>query len=312
MKNKKAVSNVVSTVLIILVVVAAIAIITVILIRFGNNSSNQIQSSVLCRSFSVTPTQCIYNNTDTYGLFNLNLPNNSTLINLSLIFNNKNGDSTLAYIAGSNLAQLASRSFSFSSTNALNPPVKFSMAAVVRGSDGKPYACPASIQINCNLPYSSSGATGNNSIPNSGQASYVGGGSGGGSGGSLVPNGGSTPSSVAAPQNLVFNSENSDWTTYSVFDSSTGNATINFSWQDNSNNEDGFYIDLSYGDYTSGSWGASATKVIPYAVYGSNVNSATMQLPVGNYTARVYAFSNTIGNSSYSNDVSFSLINTTG
>ena len=93
MKNEKAQSDVVSTVLIILIVVVAIAIIGVIILRVVNNSSNRVENNVLCQSLNIAPVQCVYNNTDTYALFSTKLPNNSTLANLTLIFDKENGDS---------------------------------------------------------------------------------------------------------------------------------------------------------------------------------------------------------------------------
>ena len=58
MYNKKAVSDVVSTVLIILLVVAAVAIIGAIVLNTVNKGGGSVNSAVACQALDIHPTRC--------------------------------------------------------------------------------------------------------------------------------------------------------------------------------------------------------------------------------------------------------------
>ena len=59
MFNKKAVSDVVSTVLIILLVVAAVAIVGAIILRVVGNAGPQVDTAVQCQTLEVTANSCV-------------------------------------------------------------------------------------------------------------------------------------------------------------------------------------------------------------------------------------------------------------
>ena len=58
MYNKKAVSDVVSTVLIILLVVAAVAIVGAIILKVVGNAGPQVDTAVQCQTLEVTANSC--------------------------------------------------------------------------------------------------------------------------------------------------------------------------------------------------------------------------------------------------------------
>ncbi|MEK6850624.1 MAG: hypothetical protein AABX85_03545 [Nanoarchaeota archaeon] len=58
MYNKKAVSDVVSTVLIILLVVAAVAIVGAIILRVVGNAGPQVDTAVQCQALEITANSC--------------------------------------------------------------------------------------------------------------------------------------------------------------------------------------------------------------------------------------------------------------
>ena len=146
---KKAQSNVVSTVLIILLVVAAVAIVGAIILNVTNKSSTTISGAALCNDIVLTPTSCVYNNTNTYGTFSININGDISLLNVTLTFYNRLGDTAIRFIPGSGLTNLQTNSFLFTKDNSVNPSSRISIYGVIQGSGGTTAICQQSVIIPC-------------------------------------------------------------------------------------------------------------------------------------------------------------------
>ncbi len=174
MYKKRGQSNVVSTVLIILLVVAAVAIIGVILLNVINKSGATISATALCNDVAITPVSCTYNNTNTYGLFNVKLSQNITIVNATITNYNQRGDTVVKVIPGNGIGNLQTVSFLIAQNNTLNPSSKLGMYAVIRANGGTTAAtCPQSITVPCNAVINYTGQQGTGQIPGSNTTTYT-------------------------------------------------------------------------------------------------------------------------------------------
>ena len=151
MYNNKAQSDVVSTVLIILLVVAAVAIIGAIILNVVNRGGASVSNTALCNNVVLKPTSCVYNNTNTFGLFSTNINGNTTLVNATLTLYNKQGDTVIKVVPGANIGNLQTNSFLLTKDNTVDPSSKLSIYAVIKSNDGTTAICPSSVSIPCTI-----------------------------------------------------------------------------------------------------------------------------------------------------------------
>lgn len=164
MNNKKAQSNVVSTVLIILLVVAAIAIIGVIVLNVVNKSGSTISASVACQDIDVHPVKCNYNDTVVSALYNIKYSQNLSLRNVTLIFTDSSGNAQTLSVDASQTPNLVTSAFSYAISGTV--PAKFSTSANLRTVSGQSVSCPASVPIKCSLSNGTLAAS-SGGVPNS-------------------------------------------------------------------------------------------------------------------------------------------------
>lgn len=144
MKNKKGISDVVTTVLIILLVVAAVAIIWSFVSRPLQQSGQALETSTNCLQISLAPTACSINSSDSAGKATATYKWNSgsaTISGVKVVFELKDGTNDV--VTGTAPAGVGSTQRAISTkSNA----TAVSVAAVITGSDGKDATCSASLE----------------------------------------------------------------------------------------------------------------------------------------------------------------------
>ena len=144
--NKKAISDVVSTVLIILLVVAAIAIIGAIVLNTVGKTSTKVDTAVSCQTLDIKPTSCTKTGT---ASANVVVTRNSggsdvTLSSVSVIFQKADGSTVASTTTSSVPAALNTATASTTLDVANIASVK--IAAQITGASE---ICPATQAITC-------------------------------------------------------------------------------------------------------------------------------------------------------------------
>ncbi len=145
--EKRALSDIVSTVLIILLVVAAVAIIGVIVMNVVKNAGTGVKNDMVCQNAQITPTKCNYNSSSYSLVYGANLADGNRIANLTLILETKEGNIINNNVVGiSSINNLETRAYSNLSSSNLT---KFRTAYVVQAKDGSMVNCQSTIKLVC-------------------------------------------------------------------------------------------------------------------------------------------------------------------
>lgn len=149
MYNKKAVSDVVSTVLIILLVVAAVAIVGAIVLRVVGNAGPQVDTAVQCQALEVTANSCKLSTpagtavgTATRGAGG----SESVLESITYQFQDATGTTVGTSVVVTDTAQLATKFSPITSPVYTGTPIKMVVFAKIKGATN---ACSASQPVTC-------------------------------------------------------------------------------------------------------------------------------------------------------------------
>ena len=159
MKNKKAVSDVITTVLIILLVLAAVAIIGGILLRNIGDAGSKIETQTACLDLDVKPTKCTKATTVATSAIVFvsrgGRGSDAVISDLTFLFEDTSskavttvvGSATTPIYTSSPLKALETKSYS-ATVPASNLNVR--TAATITGSDGKKSVCePSTVRVDC-------------------------------------------------------------------------------------------------------------------------------------------------------------------
>src|SRR3989344_1618641 len=159
MFNKKAVSDVVSTVLIILLVVAAIAIIGAIVLNTVNKAGPKVDTAVACQSLDIKPNACVYDTSDgrvtSASFVRGSGGSDVTVSKVTAIFQDDSVVTKGSSVEYSNTAEIA-KTFSAvditatlpTAPNAQSGAKRMIVAATISGATE---ICPASLPVTCSV-----------------------------------------------------------------------------------------------------------------------------------------------------------------
>ena len=155
MYNKKAVSDVVSTVLIILLVVAAIAIIGAIVLNTVNKGGVNVNTAIACQSLDIKATQCGKNGV---GLANATATairgaggSDLDVTGLTFIFTKADGSTlTNSSLSTTNVIGVGNVGESVTALNVSGGPfTKVKTASIIRLADGSNATCESMTEVPC-------------------------------------------------------------------------------------------------------------------------------------------------------------------
>ncbi|MEI6849626.1 MAG: hypothetical protein WCK29_01175 [archaeon] len=145
--QKRALSDIVSTVLIILLVVGAVAIIGVIVMNVIKNTGTGVENDRVCQNAQITPIKCNYNSSAYSLVYGASLADGNRIANLTLILETKEGNFISNNIVGiSSINNLETRAYANSSSGNFS---KFRTAYLVQAKDGSLVICQSIIKLDC-------------------------------------------------------------------------------------------------------------------------------------------------------------------
>ncbi len=146
MYNKKAISDVISTVLIILLVVAAIAIIGAIVLNTVNKGATGVNSAVSCQSLDIKPTRCsLAGVASTFAVAQRGASGSDIQVN-SVTFLFTKSDGTTTQLSTSSSINAVGSTVTGNQSGAFTSVATFENVTL---SDGSNTVCPASTPVSC-------------------------------------------------------------------------------------------------------------------------------------------------------------------
>ena len=146
-KNKKGVSDVITTVLIILLVLAAVAIIGGILLRNIGEAGSKIGTQTACLDLDVKPVRCTYNSGAGYSVQVSRGGRGSEagdLAAVTLLFNKAGVVTPVVNPRGNPPKPLETVTLNYDTSN---PYDSVKVAASVKGADGKVTLCDPALDV---------------------------------------------------------------------------------------------------------------------------------------------------------------------
>lgn len=157
MKNRKGLSDVVSTVLIILIIVAAIGIIGTIVLKNVGQTGTKLSGASSCQEMDIKATKCLSNSSSSTATINRGAAGSKTaVVKLDLIYKNAAGTTTILNLTGNKIPAALASVINWSETiggpgaSPLGVQAKLNVAATIVTDDGTNYQCdPSPNEIDC-------------------------------------------------------------------------------------------------------------------------------------------------------------------
>ncbi len=151
MRNNKAQSDVVSTVLIILLVVAAVAIIGAIILNVVNKGGSSVSGATACQAVDIHPTACNLGASQTTAIAQRGSGGSTDATVSSITFIFTKSDGTTVTNVSAPIANIGTVGGTSSVVQVNGGFTQVETAATLTLSDGSSKTCdPSTVQVSCN------------------------------------------------------------------------------------------------------------------------------------------------------------------